>query len=79
MRSPPLTKFAEQPTIAQLFLCDRNVGVGRIANQIKISLDLHKFERSPDHRVCALALPTIATSIRTNTSDERYSQALKPL
>ena len=76
-RSPPLTKLAEQPAIAPLLLCDRNVGLGRIANQIKNSLDLHKFERSPDHRVCALPLPTIATSIRTNTSDERCKQDQK--
>ena len=44
---------------------------------IKTSLDLHTSDRSPDHRVCALASPTTATSIRSNTSDERYSPRSK--
>ena len=59
---------------------DRDVGRDRIKDRIiKTSLDLHKSDRSPDHRVCASASPTTATSIRSNTSDERYSQALRLL
>ena len=57
---------------------DRDVGHDRIEDRIiKTSLDLHTSDRSPDHRVCASALPTTATSIRSNTSDERYSPRSK--
>ena len=54
------------------------MGRDRIKDRIiKTSLDLHKSDRSPDHRVCASASPTTATSIRSNTSDERYSPRSK--
>ena len=60
------------------FSRDRDVGRDRIKDRIiKTSLDLHTSDRSPDHRVCASALPTTATSIRSNTSDERYSPRSK--
>ena len=50
---------------------DRDVGRDRIKDRIiKTSLDLHTSDRSPDHRVCALASPTTATSIRSNKSKE---------
>ena len=54
------------------------MGHDRVIDRIiKTSLDLHTSDRSPDHRVCALASPTTATSIRSNTSDERYSLRTK--
>ena len=78
-RSPPLAPLAEQPWVARFFFPrDRDVGRDRIKDRIiKTSLDLHKSDRSPDHRVCASASPTTATSIRSNTSDERYSPRSK--
>ena len=61
-----------------LFPRDPDVGRDRVIDRIiKTSLDLHTSDRNPDHRVCALALPTTATSIRSNTSDERYSPRSK--
>ena len=57
---------------------DRDVGHDRVIDRIiKTSLNLHTSDRSPDHRVWALASPTTATSIRSNTSDERYSPRQK--
>ena len=61
-----------------LFPRDRDVGRDRVIDRIiKTSLDLHTSDRNPDHRVCASASPKTATSIRSNTSDERYSQRTK--